>query len=553
MIDDSVQAEATASPASGLLRRRPTLSSEALIMCVSLLFTLAYNLSFWHAAMPQPWSHWRLGVSLFVVVTALHCFLLGLVGNRWLLKPLLGVLLVVTALASHFMAVYGIYLDADMLRNVLHTDRAESMELVTPGLLLPLGLSVLPLVLLWRVRLKRRPWVRALGLRLAFLVAAAAVGTAGAMLAFQDLSALMRNHREVRYLVTPANYIVSLATVLSQSPPGPHDALLPIGTDARQTVPVAGSKPRLLVLVVGETDRAQSWGLSGYTRNTTPELSQVPGLLNFSQVQACGSSTEVSLPCMFSRYGRRDYDAAEIRSHQSVLHVLEHAGVQTLWRDNQSGCKGVCEGLQIEHLADATDAALCDGERCLDEILLKDLAQRLAPDGRDRVVVLHQLGNHGPSYFQRYPEDLRRFTPTCDQAELGNCERQAIVNTYDNALLYTDRFLARTIAWLDQRQDFDTAMIYVSDHGESLGENGLYLHGMPYAIAPQEQLHVPMVMWFSPAFAKAAQLDMPCLARRGREPASHDNLFSSVLGLMRVETAEYRRNDDLFAGCRTSP
>jgi lipid A ethanolaminephosphotransferase len=165
------------------------------------------------------------------------------------------------------------------------------------------------------------------------------------------------------------------------------------------------------------------------------------------------------------------------------------------------------------------------------------------------VVVLHQLGNHGPSYFQRYPAQFRRFAPTCDTADLGKCSREDIVNSYDNAIRYTDHFLTRTIAALRGLDDYDTAMIYLSDHGESLGEKGLYLHGVPYAIAPEEQTRVPMVMWFSPGFAADRGLDMSCVRQRAAQRTDQDNLFPSVLGLMQVQTSVYDPTRDLFAPC----
>jgi lipid A ethanolaminephosphotransferase len=529
---------------------RPVLASETLILLCSLFFSMFSNASFWHNALVHPLEQWRLALSLFLATTALHAILLGLMVNRWTAKPLLSLLLVVTALAAHYMSAYGVYLDADMLRNVLHTDWKESSELLTLGLLMPLILTLVPLLLLWRVRLLRRSWPRALAVRSAFLAAMAVVAAAGVLLSFQDISSLVRNHREVRYLVTPANYLVSLSNVLLASPPGPRAALLPVGTDARQIGRGAGGKPRLLVLVIGETVRAKSWGLNGYARQTTPELARIKGLINFPRVSACGTSTEVSLPCMFSPYGRHDYDENEIRTHQSLLHVLDRAGVSTVWRDNQSGCKGVCEGLPIDRLADARDAELCNGKHCLDEILIKDLYSRISLSKGDRVVVLHQLGNHGPSYFERYPSRFKRYVPTCEDSELGHCDRQSIINAYDNALSYTDHFLARTIGLLEFQSDYDTALIYVSDHGESLGEKGLFLHGVPYAIAPAEQTRVPMVMWFSPAFVRDADLDTACLHRKANEPASHDNLFSSILGLMQVTAHEYRPDYDLFAQCR---
>lgn len=541
-------AEATAAT-TAWWQWRPQISGESLVLLSALYFSLFSNGAFWHAAIVHPLAQWRFVLSLFLVVTALHALLLGLVINRWVAKPLLTVLLLVTAVASHYMSAYGVYLDPDMLRNVLHTDSKESSELLSARLLIPIAWSLLPIVLLWRIRLRRRSWPRALGVRGLFLLAMALVAACGVMLSSQDFSTLFRSHREVRYLVTPANYVVSLSKVLLSSPPGPKKALLPVGLDARQAR--ATGKPRLLLLVVGETARAQNWGLNGYARQTTPELARIPDLINFPQMTSCGTSTEVSLPCMFSPYGRRDYNEGRIRSHQSLLHVLDHAGIATLWRDNQSGCKGVCDGLPIERLDDAKDTDLCDGKRCLDEILIKNLRAQLLPAKGDRVVVLHQLGNHGPSYFERYPQAFKRFTPTCDNPELGQCEREQIVNAYDNALLYTDHVLAQAIGFLGRQTEYDTALIYVSDHGESLGEKGLFLHGMPYSIAPEEQTRVPMVMWFSPGLLSDSGLDLDCLRRRASQPASHDNLFPSVLGLLQVRTEAYRRAGDLFAACRS--
>jgi lipid A ethanolaminephosphotransferase len=532
------------------LSTHPVIGSETLALLASVFFTLCCNARFWHK-MGELHVHAMLAVSIFCFVTALQAFVLGLVLTRWTAKPVLAVLFVATAFAAYYMSAYSVYIDTDMIRNVLHTDPKEAGELIVPGLILPLLLlAVLPLLLLWRIRLRRRTWRRALLVRLGFLALMLLIAIAGAALSFKDLSALVRNNREVRYLVTPANYVSALLKVLTASPPGVKQALLPIGEDATQLPRAAGGKPRLLVFVLGETARAQNWGLDGYARQTTPELAAMPGVINFPDASSCGTSTEVSVPCLFSPWGRHDYDEDKIRSHQSLLHVLDRAGVRTLWRDNQSGCKGVCDGLPFESLSDARDPVLCSGGRCLDEILLKELDARIAPDGHDRVVVLHQLGNHGPAYFQRYPPAFRRFLPTCDTEELGKCSQAQIVNSYDNALLYTDHVLARAIAQLARQQAYDAALVYVSDHGESLGEKGLFLHGVPYAIAPKEQTHVPMLMWVSPGFAQAKNLDLACLRRETARPVGHDNLFPSILGIMDVRTQVYDRSRDLFAPCR---
>jgi lipid A ethanolaminephosphotransferase len=314
----------------------------------------------------------------------------------------------------------------------------------------------------------------------------------------------------------------------------------------------ASRKPTLFVLVVGETARAANFSLGGYPRPTNPELARLP-VVYFAHTTACGTSTEVSLPCMFSPFGRADYDEARIRRHESLLHLLARAGLRVVWLDNQSGCKGVCDGLQVRDLSRAQVPGLCDGERCLDEILLHGLRDAVGGTTADTVVVLHQLGNHGPAYFRRYPAAFRRFEPACESTEFADCTREQIVNAYDNAILYTDHLLAQAIGYLDGLSDrYEVALAYVSDHGESLGERGLYLHGMPYAIAPREQLEVPMLWWFGADSARAFDVDLDCLRRRAQQAVTHDHLFHSVLGLLRVATPRYRAERDLFEGCRAA-
>ena len=493
------------------------------------------------------------GAALFGLVTACHCLLLGLVLHGRAARPLLGAVFLANALAMHYMQRYTVYFDPGMMRNILRTDWREARELLSPALLADLALyGLAPALLAWRLPLARRSWKRAVGMRAALLSGAAAVALACLAVDYQELSVQVRSRKEVRYLVLPGSFLVSGARALAAD--GKHAAAprAPVGTDARLAASWEGRrKPVLLVLVVGETARAANWGLNGYPRQTTPELAQLD-VLNFPHVTACGSSTEVSLPCMFSPFGRRHYDEKAIREHESVLHVLRRAGFRTLWRDNQSGCKGVCAGLEMQALAGSQEPSLCDGERCLDEILLQGMREEVAHTSGNLVVVLHQLGNHGPAYWRRYPPSFRHFSPACENDDLARCSRQEIINSYDNALRYTDHFLARTIALLQSQTSHDAALLYVSDHGESLGENGIYLHGLPYAIAPAEQTGIPMVAWLSSGFTASFRLDRECLRRRAGFPASHDYLFHSLLGLLQVQTRAYEPALDFSAGCRAA-
>ena len=529
---------------------------EQLLLVASVFWALTANRAFFGAALRDrvlsDVQTWSFVLALGVLLVAVHFFLLALVANRWTVKPLLTVLIVTTALASHFMQVYGVYLDPSMLRNVIRTDVAEARELFSWGLLPQLLVyAVLPLMLLCRVEIVRRPRLRAMGIRLGLLLLAAVVAGVALMVVFKPFSSLMRNNKEVRYLITPANYLWSLASVTAADARGAAAPRRAIGLDA---APGPGwamrRKPTVVVLVVGETARAANWGLNGYARQTTPELARLP-VINFAKVTSCGTNTEVSVPCMFAPVGRRDYDEARISGSESLLHVLARAGVGVHWRDNQSGCKGVCEGLANQSVASLNAPGLCVGGHCFDAGLLHGLDERLAGASGSQLLVLHQLGNHGPSYYRRYPQAFARFQPACEDDDLNRCSREQIVNAFDNVLLYTDHVLATLIAKLQAQADkVDSAVVYVSDHGESLGENNLFLHGMPYAIAPAEQTSVPMLMWFSEGFRQTGAIDVDCLQRRAAKPASHDHLFHTLLALLDVRTTLYEQDWDLLSSCR---
>lgn len=570
--DPRVRAPAAALPGRpfvSILPVPPVISAtvEQVVIVTSLFWALTANAAFIGAAMrghtlaePSSWAH---GAAMLVLVTGLHAFLLLLVANRWTVKPLIAVLLVATALANHFTGGFGIYLDPAMLRNVLRTDLNEARELASLSLLYHLLLqAVLPLLVLSRVRLRARPLrgrqhlLRASVQRVLLLGLCAVLMVAAVLLNFQAFSSLMRNHKEVRYLITPANYLWSAGKVAAQSVRGAVRSREAIGLDAQPGPSwAARRRPMVLVIVVGETARAANWGLSGYTRQTTPELATI-GPVNFPVVVACGTSTEVSLPCMFAPVGRRSYDETNIRGQESLLDVLAHAGVGVHWRDNQSGCKGLCDGHAGDRVSPQSTPGLCDAHHCLDEGLIADMDQRLASAEGTQVWILHMLGNHGPSYFRRYPDAFARFRPDCRQDDLQQCSVEQIVNAYDNALLYTDHVLASTIRKLKARAgQVDAALVYVSDHGESLGERGLFLHGMPYAIAPDVQTRVPMVMWFGDGFERGAGLDADCLVpalqRASKSPAAHDHLFHTVLGLLDVRTALKVDALDLSRACRS--
>ncbi|WP_447937331.1 phosphoethanolamine transferase [Thermomonas fusca] len=527
---------------------RPRVSTEALAALASIWFALVLNGPLWDAVRAGSGSL-RVLLSLGVAVFALQALLFGLLCWGRLARPVLALLLVVSAFAHWYMTRYAVVLDPEMIRNVLATDVAESRELVSVRMLLhALLLGVLPAVAVLLTRpLPARSWRRGLLRRAGFLLAMALLAGGALAASSQGVFSLMRSDPSLRYRITPGNYIVSLVRVLKPSKArGPVKV---VGADAHRPPAALARKPRLLVLVVGETVRGDHWGLNGYGRQTTPELA-AREVVNFPEVTACGTSTEVSLPCMFSPFGRERYDRDAIRGHESLLDVAARAGVGVLWRDNQSGCKGICVRQRSETMGPSDAAALCADGRCFDEILLSGLQARIDAVPGDALIVLHMLGNHGPNYFERYPPKFERWTPVCRTAELGRCTQQEIINAYDNAILYSDAVLGQLIDLLAQQQGHDAAMLYLSDHGESLGEYGLFLHGAPHAIAPKPQLHVPMTLWMSPGFVAGERLDAACLREAAKRPASHDHLFSTVLGVFDVQTSVYRPERDLLGACR---
>lgn len=542
-----------ASPVAGAWRQRPRLSTEWLTLIVTAAFTLLYNAPFWQGALDgHAWSapgNWPLVAGYAVVLTSLQYVVFLLFMSRWTAKPLLSLLIVIAATVSYFTGSYGTYFDATMITNVLETDSQEASELLTKSFTLHMAVfALLPIVLLHRVHIPRVSWRRALLRRVGYLSIACGTLIASILLTYHSLSPLMRNQPELRYLVTPGNYLVSMGRVLTTHDTVEPQQRLPLESDAKLAAH-PGQKPALLVIVVGETVRAANWGLNGYDRQTTPQLAQ-RDVINYPDVSSCGTSTAVSVPCMFSPLGHEDYDESYIDSHESLLDVLQHAGVNVLWLDNQSGCKGVCDGVASESIAADDYPTLCQDGRCLDGTLAEALKRRVERSQGDTVIVLHELGNHGPSYYQRYPEAFRRFTPTCDSADLSQCSQQRIVNSYDNAILYNDAVLSDIIDFLARQQSFAASMVYLSDHGESLGEHGLYLHGLPYAIAPDEQTQVPMIWWLSKAIQRRANIDSTCLESNADRPHSQANLFHTALGIMEVTTQVYRPEFDILSACQ---
>ena len=491
-----------------------------------------------------------------VIITSALTAVLSFLNWRGWLKPVLSVFFLSAASGAYFMVSYGIVIDSTMITNVVQTDTKEALDLLNWRMLISLlVLGILPCWVLWKtplqvLRLRQQIWSNTLTAVVSIVVIVAAL-----LAIFQDFSSIMRNHTQLRYLVNPLNSYYAIGMVAAKPFQRDNKTLLPIGRDAQMATPKPNEKPPLLLLVLGETARMGNFGVNGYERQTTPALAQ-ENIISLKGVMSCGTSTATSVPCMFSHLGKEDFEARK-NNYESLIDVLHHAGLAVLWIDNQSGCKGVCERVPQALTKELKHPTLCKDGECFDEIMLHQLDERIQALPAERrakgvVVVMHQMGSHGPAYYKRVPDAFKKFQPECKSNALQECTREQVVNSFDNTILYTDHFLGQAIQWLKKSEaTAASAMLYVSDHGESLGENNLYLHGLPYRVAPDVQKRVPWITWWSPQFEKQLGLSRTCLQNKVQMPLTHDNYFHSVLGLVNVSTEVYQAKLDVHADCRS--
>ncbi len=536
---------------------------------------VAIGMALWLAIVGN-WALWRelarLGgapslyvpsmITMVALIFPATAALLAAVAWGRAVKPVALLVLLVAGFAQHYMLQFHIVIDPGMVANVVQTDVGEARDLLSARMLADVLLVVLlPALWLWRVPVIAQRWPTLLWRNALLLVLAAAVAVAAGVTMNRQLAPLMRNNPQLRYMVNPLSTFYSLGRHVFKSGRTQGQALVAItgGAALGASYAAAPARPPLLLLVVGETARADHFGINGYVRDTTPRLA-AQDVLSWRNAHSCGTSTAASVPCMFSHLGKTGFEARK-NEYENLLDVLQAAGLAVLWVDNQAGCKGVCDRVASASTRDAAGAAaareFCDGDECLDDALLANLDQRIAALPAERtargvVVVLHQMGSHGPAYYKRSAQKLKHFSPECRTIELSQCPHEALINAFDNSIVQTDHLLGSAIDWLkarERQQQNQTALLYMSDHGESLGEYGIYLHGMPYAFAPESQKHVPMVFWPG-ALAQRTQVSVGCLRGKLDDAVTHDNLYPTVLGLMDVKTPTYRAALDAFNPCR---
>ena len=465
-------------------------------------------------------------------------------------KPFFIILMLTSSLALYAEQQFHVLFDSSMIENVVETHVSEILFYFNiRSVLFLLAFGVIPsLLLLWSEIEYRSSILREVVARIILILVALLGIILIAITTYKDYASVGRNNQYLNRMIIPAyaydSYKYIKRNYLTKALP-----YTPLGDDAKLE-PVKNGKPTLVVMVLGETARAMNFADNGYVHDTQPYTKGM-GLISFKNVSSCGTYTALSVPCMFSNMERTHYNKAKASAQDNAVDIIAKAGVETLWIDNDGGDKGVAHNTQLVNIDPKSDKTLCDGETCFDQVMLKPAQQFIEKDQKNKLIVLHTIGSHGPTYFQRFPVAMAKFAPWCNRKDIEQCTDQEITNVYDNTLVYTDFFLAQVIKQLKgYSKDYNVAMMYVSDHGESLGENGLYLHGTPYAIAPKEQKTVPWLLWLPEQYAQQKQIDVACIKHEAQQPNySHDNFFHSLIGLYGVETKDKQVSLDLFSSC----
>lgn len=516
-----------------------------LLIVIALFLAASANITFFkELSEVYPWSGGNalFLVSVAVAVTAAICLFLAMFSLVLPVRLVVGVFLLTAAASAYFTDQFGTIIDTGMLENILQTDAAEASDLFSWHLLLRLVLlGVIASVIAWRLPL-RSPTPLKRSVQLLATATGSLALMAVCIFSFSDQYAgFFREHKVLRSYINPLMPIYSALRYSGDRLRGPeHHTFSQTAPDAHIDEEDEGHE--LIILVVGETARRDHFSLNGYSRDTNPELEKESRLISYNNIASCGTSTAVSVPCMFAAAGREKFDLDNAKYQENLLDILKRAGVSVLWRDNNSSSKGVADRVNYQDFRSADLNPDCDIE-CRDVGMLAGLQNYIDQQPGDILIVLHQMGNHGPAYYKRYPANFERFTPACRSQDFSDCSQEEIANAYDNAILYTDYFLSQVINLLKQNTPrYETAMLYVSDHGESLGEHGLYLHGAPYVMAPHEQTDVPILLWLG----ESADIELEEALAAKDKHNTHDAVFHSLLSAFEVETAELDRENTLF-------
>ncbi len=543
-----------------LFTKKKYLSYSGLAFIIALYYALIINLPI-YAELKTVFAHShsvKMGfiISIPILFLAVFNLIFNLLSWPYITKPIFAILLISSSIVSYASFNYGTLFDRSMITNIFEKNSNEAFSYLSlSSILWVVLMGVIPALILIKIPInKNKSFIKFILSKSVSIVISIIAVALIASLYYQDYASVGRNNKSLYRLIIPTQYVYSTVSYLTKTyflPPLPYKKLGTDATQAPKALITASKKPTLLIFLVGEIARAQNYHLDGYKRNTNP-YTEKQNVIAFQHVTSCGTATAVSVPCMFSAQPKAEYNARRSINQDDLIDILNRANVDTFWLENDGGDKGVAKHSKEKTIDNTKTNEECNGHACLDIALLDNFKKHVETLKGNRVIFMHMMGSHGPTYFQRYPKSKAKFLPDCQRADIENCSIEQITNSYDNTILYTDFFMSQVINQLKTMQNqFNTALFYISDHGESLGEDGLFLHGAPYSLAPDYQTHVPLIFWASQDFEQNKHLNRECLLHQAKKQrVSQDYVFHSVLGIMDIKTKVYNPKLDIFAACR---
>jgi len=457
-------------------------------------------------------------IVLMLVANAFVFFLIFFL-SRFVGKFLLVVFFIVNAIAVYFINTYNVIIDESMVGNVLNTNYAESSSFFSIKLVLYIILlGVIPGIYIIKAKIINVTLKR-------FLIIVSASLLFILVVAFVNASNWLwidKNSKTLGGLAMPWSYTVNLSLFyVHKHQENEKEILLPNAT-------IKDNQKSVVVLVIGESARSENFSLYGYSRNTNPLLSKTPDVFHFNAT-SCATYTTAGVKCILEHKNTGDL-------YEILPNYLYRNGVEVVWRTTNWGEPPVHIKNYLNREALMKN---CKGEGCnYDEVLLNNLKEQIIASTKNKIlIILHTSISHGPEYSKKYPPQFETFKPVCNSVELAKCSHAELINAYDNTIGYTDYILSNVIEDLKQLKEYKSAMIFVSDHGESLGEKNLYMHGLPLSLAPKEQYDIPFIVWTSDNSLKQTKPD---------NMLSQNHVFHSVLNFLGIQSPIYNEELNIF-------
>jgi len=494
-------------------------------------------------------------VCFFLFLSFLIFSILNTFNFKFIQKPAYTLFFLVSAPALYFSLSFNTLYDRSMIRNLLETDVNEAMDLMNPTFIMTtLVIGLVPVLLLWKIPVRYQTNWKTIPKTLIVSFISFLLAIASTFPYYSNISSFVSNNSDqLAYSLLPYAPIDSFYQNVKAEfkEKNIKKELLDASAKIGEKHKILGDKPLVVVVLIGETARAKSFQLKNIQGAESIEhLTDRNNLIYFTDFWSCGTNTAASLPCMFSTYPKKSYKRDFKRRYENVAELIKRVGYDVTWIENNSGCKGLCNQFEKLRINESNSPTFKRDTGFYDEALVDNLAARIRSKSTDQVIFLHTMGSHGPAYYKRVPDDLKFIQPACESDDFSNCTDEEITNAYNNSVLYTKHVIGRGIDELEKiSEEYNTLLIYLSDHGESTGGNGYYLHGLPYFMAPDVQKHIPALIWMSDTFITSHKIDFDCMLDKKDEPFSHDYFSHTLINILDIETIVYNKDLNLLDQC----